>query len=196
MNAIEAQIAKVLPDIFAAGGSLQTVISEADPVTPPGPTHDTAIPEGQRNARLTSLAGAMRRAGFDAAAIAAALHVVNRHRCQPMLTPFEVEQIAASIGRYAPAAGDQPGAALIGLTLEALGRHRFPDRKVLLTRDDTPVFREGHIGQIYAERGFGKTWTMQTLALIAAVGGQALGFRAPQPCRVSYVDGEMASQEI
>ena len=113
-----------------------------------------------------------------------------------MLTPFEVEQIAASIGRYAPAAGDQPGAALIGLTLEALGRHRFPDRKVLLTRDDTPVFREGHIGQIYAERGFGKTWTMQTLALIAAVGGQALRFRAPQPCRVLSVDGEMASQEI
>jgi putative DNA primase/helicase len=58
------------------------------------------------------------------------------------------------------------------------------------------VFREGHIGQVYAERGFGKTWFLQSLALAASAGAEALGFQTPDPVRVLYVDGEMASEEI
>ena len=85
---------------------------------------------------------------------------------------------------------------LLGLTLEQLAGYTFPDRKPILLRSDTPVFRAGHLGQVYAERGFGKTWFLQTLALIAASGRPALGFEAVEPSRVLYVDGEMASQEI
>ena len=86
--------------------------------------------------------------------------------------------------------------SLVGLTLDRLAEHVFPNRRALLTRDGTPVFCEGHIGQVYAERGFGKTWFLQTLALVAAAGSEALGFRTAEPCRVLYVDGEMASHEI
>jgi hypothetical protein len=85
---------------------------------------------------------------------------------------------------------------LTGFTLDALTDHRFPDRKALFMRGDTVVFREGHLGQVYAERGIGKTWCLQSLSLAAASGSEALGFRAPAPCRVLYVDGEMASREI
>ena len=63
-------------------------------------------------------------------------------------------------------------------------------------RGETAVFREGHIGQIYAERGFGKTWLLLTLALITASAGRALGFAAPEAYRVLYIDGEMAALEL
>jgi Bifunctional DNA primase/polymerase, N-terminal/Primase C terminal 1 (PriCT-1) len=63
-----------------------------------------AIPAGERNATLASLAGSMRRRAMDADAIAAALKVENAKRCRPPLPEAEVEHIAASIARYEPAA--------------------------------------------------------------------------------------------
>jgi hypothetical protein len=71
---------------------------------------DAQIPDGQRNATLASLAGAMRRRGLSAAAIEAALLVTNRDRCRPPLTEDEVHRIAASIGRYPPESGDRSSA--------------------------------------------------------------------------------------
>ncbi|MCL4850046.1 MAG: bifunctional DNA primase/polymerase, partial [Bryobacteraceae bacterium] len=62
-----------------------------------------AVPEGQRNATLTRLAGVARRKGSSAAAIAAYLQVENRERCRPPLPEAEVRRIAESVCRYAPA---------------------------------------------------------------------------------------------
>jgi hypothetical protein len=59
-------------------------------------------PEGERNTRLTSLAGRLRRGGLGVDAIAAALLAENRRRCIPPLDDAEVHRIARSIGRYAP----------------------------------------------------------------------------------------------
>jgi putative DNA primase/helicase len=61
-----------------------------------------AIPEGQRNATLASLAGSMRHRGFGEAAIQAALLAENAERCSPPLPETEVARIARSITRYAP----------------------------------------------------------------------------------------------
>lgn len=61
------------------------------------------IAEGQRNATLASLAGAMRRRGMTAEAIEAALLAENARRCDPPLETDEVRRIAASIARYEPA---------------------------------------------------------------------------------------------
>ncbi|MCL6645786.1 MAG: bifunctional DNA primase/polymerase, partial [Dehalococcoidia bacterium] len=61
-----------------------------------------AIPEGQRNATLAKLAGAMRRVGMSQAEIAAALLQTNKDRCVPPLSPREVEHIAESVARYEP----------------------------------------------------------------------------------------------
>lgn len=71
------------------------------------------IPEGERNAKLASLAGGMRRKGLDQAAIAAALKVVNASRCAPPLLEDEVEGIAASIARYPQNGAAHPGLAEI-----------------------------------------------------------------------------------
>lgn len=72
----------------------------------------TTIPEGMRNATLTSMAGAMRYRGMSGPAIAAALQEENR-RCTPPLPAREVKAIARSIGRYPPgvrvSAGDSVG---------------------------------------------------------------------------------------
>lgn len=58
------------------------------------------IPEGQRNATLTSIAGTMRRNGLSQDAIEAALRVINRERCSPMVEDEEVKKIAWSVSRY------------------------------------------------------------------------------------------------
>ena len=60
------------------------------------------IPEGGRNATLTSLAGTMRRPGMTADEILAALLIANTNRCVPPLLNSEVEEIAASVSRYDP----------------------------------------------------------------------------------------------
>jgi putative DNA primase/helicase len=80
--------------------------------------------------------------------------------------------------------------------MSELSEHRFEHRRALLCRDGMAVLREGHLGEVYAIRGTGKTWFIGTLALAAATGTDALGFSAPAPCRVLWIDGEMASEEI
>lgn len=60
------------------------------------------IPEGQRNATLAKLAGAMRRPGMTPQAIEIALLAENAGRCCPPLPETEVREIAKSVSRYAP----------------------------------------------------------------------------------------------
>jgi hypothetical protein len=59
--------------------------------------------EGERNNRLCSLAGKLRRSGLSVGAITAALLEENRMRCVPPLPEAEVRGVAQSVGRYAPA---------------------------------------------------------------------------------------------
>lgn len=85
---------------------------------------------------------------------------------------------------------------LIGYTLAQLAEHTFPERQPLLWRGETVVFRAGHLAQVYAERGVGKTWFAATLAVVMATGTSALGFHTEVPLKVLYLDGEMGSDEI
>lgn len=86
-----------MPDwlIERIAGRLAVAASEAIPAR---------IPEGLRNNTLTSAAGAMRRKGFSAKAIHAALRVTNAESCQPPLSDDELWRIAKSVERYTPAA--------------------------------------------------------------------------------------------
>jgi hypothetical protein len=65
---------------------------------------DEKWPEGNRNNRLASIAGIMRRPGLSHAAIQAALLEENRLRCDPPLPEDEVCAIATSVARYEPSA--------------------------------------------------------------------------------------------
>jgi hypothetical protein len=87
--------------------AITTVMSSPPPLTTPA--EHGHIPQGQRNAALASLAGAMRRRGASEEAIAAALLVENQRRCDPPLSETEVRGIAKRIGRYAPAVAAPTG---------------------------------------------------------------------------------------
>ncbi len=58
------------------------------------------IREGERNARLASLAGRLRRHGVEPPELEQELQRANRERCDPPLEAREVQKIARSIGRY------------------------------------------------------------------------------------------------
>jgi hypothetical protein len=65
------------------------------------------IPPGERNTTLTSVAGAWRRRGLDAAALTEKLLQVNVRRCRPPLEDDEVRRIAESVASY-PVSGSVP----------------------------------------------------------------------------------------
>jgi hypothetical protein len=69
---------------------------------------DEDIAEGQRNQRLTSIGGALRRHGADAEAILSALLDINARQCRPPLSVGEVASITQSVARYTPEPDDAP----------------------------------------------------------------------------------------
>lgn len=83
-------------------------INGSKSVQPEAISEGHPIPEGQRNHRLTSIAGAMRRKGADQAAIEAALLEINAKQCQPVLSEREVLGIAGSVTRYQPTEEAEP----------------------------------------------------------------------------------------
>lgn len=94
-----------LPEIFS-----RVERPEALSGNPPPDRKLDALPtvfvEGQRNDRLTSLAGSMQRKGMSPNAITAALTIENLARCSPPLSEKDVQTIARSVSRYAPAPPD------------------------------------------------------------------------------------------
>src|SRR5262249_22624309 len=91
----------------AAAGKARSPFQVRPGVAPVG----TQIPEGQRDATLTSLAGSMRRRGMSEEAIAAALLAVKAQQCKPPLPDELVRKIARSVARYAPGQTGQPTTA-------------------------------------------------------------------------------------
>lgn len=77
---------------------LLSMLSAPSPDTTAIPDSEGAvIPEGTRNARLTSLAGRMLAEGHRVKTVRKHLHTVNQTRCQPPLDPGEVDRIVDSI---------------------------------------------------------------------------------------------------
>jgi len=59
-----------------------------------------------------------------------------------------------------------------------------------------PILKEKSIDELYAWRGFGKTFVSLSMGLAVAGGGKFLKWQAPRPRRVLYLDGEMAGDEF
>jgi hypothetical protein len=100
-----AEIPDWLPAAIAAPGARSKKAGQAKPEP-----QEEKWPAGDRNTRLTSLAGRLRRSGLSTEAIAAALLEENQLRCVPPLPDGEVRRIAVSIGRY-PAGNGEPSGA-------------------------------------------------------------------------------------
>jgi putative DNA primase/helicase len=69
---------------------------------------------------------------------------------------------------------------------------QFPPREYIIE----PIIPTQGITMLYAHRGIGKTFLALTIACTVAVGASVLGWKAPKPRRVVYVDGEMSGQTI
>jgi hypothetical protein len=158
------------------------------------------IPEGQRNATLARLAGAMRRVGMTAPEIAGALHVANADRCAPPVSPREVERIAASIARYPP---DEISVALVEnhwgqmvpgkpAPLEPVSLadlvSRFPDLRPPVIHG---LLRRGETMNVISVPKIGKSWLVTDLALSIATGRPWLDTFATEPGDVLIIDNEL-----
>jgi hypothetical protein len=106
------------------------------------PAVGEAIPEGQRDATLASIAGTMRRRGLTEPELLAALQEVNARRCRPPLPGAQVAKIAASIVGYE--AGPTPAPRSRAFTLEPL------DLVELLAAEPEPV---GFVHEPYVPAG-------------------------------------------
>jgi putative DNA primase/helicase len=84
------------------------------------------------------------------------------------------------------------------LSFEEIATANFPpaDPVLIHTASGAPVLCTGHLGQVSGPRGLGKSWFGRTWAVVIASGGSALGYDAPRPRRVLYLDGEMAQEDI
>ncbi len=71
------------------------------------------IPQGERNHRLTSIAGALRRQGLPQEGICAALSAINKISCNPPLPDTELQSIARSISNYAATTLVKSGGGII-----------------------------------------------------------------------------------
>lgn len=107
---------QISPDVLPLADLPDEIIKRLlEPAAAPSNGTEGGIPPGQRNSRLTSLAGSMRRRAMSPEAILSALQEENRRRCDPPLSEKEVEQITRSIGRYPPALTEEPEPVLVGL---------------------------------------------------------------------------------
>jgi hypothetical protein len=94
-----------------------SVESRDRPVGTPG--EELRLLKGERNGRLFRLCCAWRRQGIGAAALRAMVAAVSAHHCDPPLSRDELDRIAASAAKYAPASEDD--AATDELLARALG---------------------------------------------------------------------------
>lgn len=82
---------------------IRNALNSARPATRGTTGESVPIPEFQRNATLTSLAGSMRRRGMSGDSVLAGLLAENKARCVPPLPDEEVQEIVQSVSKYPPA---------------------------------------------------------------------------------------------
>jgi Bifunctional DNA primase/polymerase, N-terminal/AAA domain/Primase C terminal 1 (PriCT-1) len=88
--------------VLPAPDVLLNLLAKPKQVSPPNGTGKTRITQGERNTRLTQVAGAMRHYGMEPDAIYAALALHNATYCEPPLSEHEVRTISRSVSKYPP----------------------------------------------------------------------------------------------
>jgi hypothetical protein len=115
-----------------------------------GKVPDKIIPQGERDATLTSIAGSMRRRGMTAEEMLPSLLAINQGRCRSPLSDEQVEKIARSVERYAPAKDE--AAARYNTLRRATILPTFPVRPLLVCFK--PVFVLLAVGHDGTGQGF------------------------------------------
>jgi len=93
-------------------------------------------------------------------------------------------------------APNEPASKLRSLSAAELLAAELPARRVLLESGLDPILTSKSLVLLYGPRGVGKTFVALGIAWAAAIGGRFLGWQAPHPRRVVYIDGEMAAADL
>jgi replicative DNA helicase len=162
------------------------------------------IANGTRNNTLTSLAGSMRKRGFDEDAIFSALMVHNKKYCSPPLSDGDVLVIARSISRYEPqAVTEKPlyetADVIEQLEAEIIERQRNPV-DVWGIHYAWPFLsmvtggkQKGELIILAGEPGVGKSWWAHQDAMYTAIGNPDLKI---YPTPVLVWSGEMPQKQV
>lgn len=155
------------------------------------------IPEGSRNSTLTSHAGRLRRQGMSEAQIVSKLHAMNDTNCDPPLETAEVEKIAASIARYAPAASGAsrpPPPPLMAprLTFDEVMATPDDGREVLIEG----VMRRGDIVNLIGVPKSRKSMLVTQVAMQMATGSLCLGEFQTARGRTLIIDAEVGAASL
>lgn len=107
-----------------------------------------------------------------------------------------LEPLAASLSAAVPvpprstklvSGGGTVEQPLAPLTCGEFLAKQFPPREMLLD----PILPKKSISMLFGPRGLGKTFMAMGIALAVASGDSFLGWTAPHPAKVLYIDGEM-----
>jgi hypothetical protein len=163
------------------------------------------IPIGKRNPTLFSLAGVLRREGFDPEEIEPLLQQVRLRRCEGIDDPQnrfpeeEVHGIAHGIARYEPEHTIAPVAPQDWLqnacskSLAEIMAGEKPARKPSILGDG--LLPERSVGSLFGPPGLGKTQTVITLAMRVAGGRDFFGWKTT-PCNILYLCPELDLPEF
>lgn len=135
------------------------------------------IKKGQRDNRLTSLAGSFRRQGFDDGVIATALHAVNAEHCNPPLKDKEIDKIVRSVMRYDPA-DEELFESMANVT----------PREVDFLWE--PYFVRGAINLLEGDPNVGKTYLLCEIAAAISSGRPLPGQSEGKPANVLFMSAE------
>ncbi len=154
------------------------------------------IPEGQRNAELSRIAGNLTRSGMSAESARECLHIINRNQCRPPLPDDEVNGITLYPNEEASSSSSPKQND--GDDSDTLPRVR---RFVEMTPPKGPrpyivagVLFEGFAGAIYGDGGSAKSLLMMHLGQCVARGDKWLGFDTVNT-NVLYLDFELDEDE-
>lgn len=160
-------------------------------------TEGNQIQSGQRNVRITSLAGYLRRGGLEADEIYPTLTAFNNNRCHPPLDDYELKTISESISRYKPEIAldkeiDYTKIPYKLLNIETLAKLDIPQPEMIID----PWLATQQTAMIYGWRGIGKTHFSLGLAACLSSGSKFMKWYIQKPRKVLFIDGEMGLGEL
>lgn len=135
------------------------------------------IGKGRRDNALTSIAGALRRQGYNSSVIATALGAIDEEHCDPPLGNKAVRKIARSVERYDPA-----DAELFGDMSQVEPRNvEFPW---------FPYLVRGAVNLLEGDPGTGKTYLLCTIAACFSAGIPLPGQKEGKAASVLFMSAE------
>jgi hypothetical protein len=125
----------------------------------------------------------------DLRAVAYGAQAIEQAALDPEANPVE---LAARLQNLADGVTRSPQQRLKCVTAQEMLELELPQREMLLA----PVLPTQGLAMLYSKRGLGKTYMSLSIAYAVASGDEFLGWQAPRPRPVLFVDGELPAATL